>query len=173
MTSLVAYQYTGDNPGTGDARPVGILPAGIFRCQDGHVDIRCTMNWWPRLVAMMEMPELNDDPRFGTEEARLNPANRAPFMQIFHDWLQRHTRQEIVRKHKGPSAGDGREHASAGPRGSPLCRTRCLCHRNAPGGRHLEAPVRRRALVSRPGRYAGQRHSWGRTRSGCYVNCCN
>ena len=98
MTSLVAYQYTGDNPGTGDARPVGILPAGIFRCQDGHVDIRCTMNWWPRLVAMMEMPELNDDPRFGTEEARLNPANRAPFMQIFHDWLQRHTRQEIVRQ---------------------------------------------------------------------------
>jgi crotonobetainyl-CoA:carnitine CoA-transferase CaiB-like acyl-CoA transferase len=53
---------------------------------------------WPRLVAMLEMPELNDDPRFGTEEARLNPANRAPFLQIFHDWLQRHTRQEIVRK---------------------------------------------------------------------------
>jgi crotonobetainyl-CoA:carnitine CoA-transferase CaiB-like acyl-CoA transferase len=56
------------------------------------------MNWWPRLLAMMEMPELNDDPRFGTEEARLNPAHRAPFLQIFHDWLQRHTRQEIVRK---------------------------------------------------------------------------
>jgi crotonobetainyl-CoA:carnitine CoA-transferase CaiB-like acyl-CoA transferase len=98
MTSLVAYQYTGDNPGPGDALPVGILPSGIFRCQDGHVDIRCTMRWWPRLVAMMEMPELNDDPRFSTEEARLNPVNRAPFLQIFHAWLQRHTRQEIVRK---------------------------------------------------------------------------
>src|SRR6185295_6402256 len=44
MTSLVAYQYTSDNPGTGDPRPVGILPAGIFHCQDGYVDIRCTMN---------------------------------------------------------------------------------------------------------------------------------
>ena len=98
LTSLVAYQYTGDNPGTGDARPVGILPAGIFRCQDGHVDIRCTMNWWPRLVAMLEMPELHDDPRFSTEEARLNPAHREPFLQILHAWLQRHTRQEIVSK---------------------------------------------------------------------------
>jgi crotonobetainyl-CoA:carnitine CoA-transferase CaiB-like acyl-CoA transferase len=98
MTSLVAYQYTDDNPGPGDPRPVGILPAGIFRCQDGYVDIRCTMNWWPRLLAMMEMPELNDDPRFGTEEARLNPVHRGSFLQIFHDWLQRHTQQEVVRK---------------------------------------------------------------------------
>jgi crotonobetainyl-CoA:carnitine CoA-transferase CaiB-like acyl-CoA transferase len=98
LTSLVAYQYTGDNPGTGDARPVGILPAGIFPCKDGYVDIRCTMNWWPRLVAMLGMPELHDDPRFGTEEARLNPAHREPFLQILHAWLQRHTRQEIVYK---------------------------------------------------------------------------
>ena len=141
MTSLVAYQYTGDNPGTGDARPVGILPAGIFRCQDGYVDIRCTMNWWPRLVAMLEMPELNDDPRFGTEEARFNPANRAPFLQIFHDLAAAsHAAGDRAQSTKGTFAGDGREHASAGSRGSSLCRTRCLCRGDAPGGRHLAAP---------------------------------
>jgi crotonobetainyl-CoA:carnitine CoA-transferase CaiB-like acyl-CoA transferase len=98
MTALLAYQYTGENPGLEEPRPVGILPSGIFPCKDGHVDIRCTMRWWDRLVAMMDMAELHDDARFNTEEARLNPANRAPFLQIFHAWLQRHTRQEIMHK---------------------------------------------------------------------------
>src|SRR5438552_9563951 len=44
------------------------------------------------------MADPHDDPRVGTEEARVNPAHGAPFMQIFLAWLQRHTRQEIVRQ---------------------------------------------------------------------------
>jgi crotonobetainyl-CoA:carnitine CoA-transferase CaiB-like acyl-CoA transferase len=98
LTSLVAYQYTGDNPGPEDPRPVGILPSGIFPCKDGYVDIRCTMRWWDRLVAMMDMPELNNDPRFNTEAARLNRDHREPFLHIFHAWLMQHTRQEIMAK---------------------------------------------------------------------------
>lgn len=47
---------------------------------------------------MMEMPELHADPRFSTEEARLNLANRPAFLEIFHAWLKRYTHQEIVRK---------------------------------------------------------------------------
>jgi crotonobetainyl-CoA:carnitine CoA-transferase CaiB-like acyl-CoA transferase len=96
LTSLLAYQYTGQNPGPEDPRPVGILPSGIFRCRDGYVDIRCTMRWWNRLVAMMDLPELHHDPRFNTETARLNPAHREAFLQIFHAWLQQYTRQEIM-----------------------------------------------------------------------------
>jgi crotonobetainyl-CoA:carnitine CoA-transferase CaiB-like acyl-CoA transferase len=98
LTSLVTYQYNGDNPGPRDRPPLGILPSGIFPCKDGHVDIRSTMPWWDRLVDMMDMPELRDDPRFRTEEARLNLANREPFMQCFQDWLKRHTCQEIMRR---------------------------------------------------------------------------
>ncbi len=98
MTSLVNYQYTGQNPGPEDNRQVGILPSGIFLCQDGFVDIRCTPRWWDRLVAMMDMPELHDDPRFNTEAARLEAANREPFQQIFTAWLKRHTRQDIMRR---------------------------------------------------------------------------
>ena len=98
LTSLMAFQYTGQNPGLEEPRPVGILPSGIFPCKDGQVDIRCTMRWWNRLVDMMEMPELHADPRFSTEEARLNPANRPAFLEIFHAWLKRYTPQEIVRK---------------------------------------------------------------------------
>jgi crotonobetainyl-CoA:carnitine CoA-transferase CaiB-like acyl-CoA transferase len=98
LTSLLSYQYTGDNPGPEDPRPVGILPSGIFPCKDGYVDIRCTMRWWPRLVAMMEMPELHHDPRFNTERARLELQNREPFLQLFRTWLMGQTRQEIMQK---------------------------------------------------------------------------
>lgn len=97
MTSLLTYQYTGSNPGPEDPRPVGVLPSGIFPCKDGYVDIRTTIRWWDRLVSMMDMPELHDDARFNTEAARLNPAHREAFLQIFYDWLRRHTRQEIMR----------------------------------------------------------------------------
>ena len=97
LASLVAYQYTGSNPGPEDARPVGIMPSGLFPCKDGYVDIRTQPRWWDRLVAMLEMPELHQDPRFNTESARLNLANRDAFLQIFYAWLKRHTRQEIMR----------------------------------------------------------------------------
>ncbi len=98
LTSLVAYQYNGANPGPEDPKPVGVMPSGVFRCQDGFVDIRTNIRWWDRLVAMMEMPELHNDPRFSTEEALLNPAHREPFLEIFEAWLLRHTRQDIMRK---------------------------------------------------------------------------
>lgn len=98
MTSLVNYQYTGQNPPPEDNRQVGLLPSGVFRCQDGWVDIRCTPRWWSRLVEMLDMPELHDDPRFNTERARLQTANEAPFRHIFSRWLQCHTRQEIMQR---------------------------------------------------------------------------
>jgi crotonobetainyl-CoA:carnitine CoA-transferase CaiB-like acyl-CoA transferase len=97
LTSLVAYQYNGANPGPEDPIPVGIMPSGVYPCQDGFVDIRVNFRWWGRLVAMMEMPELDEDPRFNTEEGRFDPANREAFMVLFEAWLMRHTRQEIMR----------------------------------------------------------------------------
>ncbi len=98
LTSLVTYQYNGSNPGPEAPLPVGIMPSGIFPCKDGYVDIRTQLRWWDRLVTLMEMPELHTDPRFQTEEARLNPANREAFLRLFHLWLMRHTRQEIMRR---------------------------------------------------------------------------
>lgn len=97
LTGLVAYQYNGATPGPEDPKPVGIMPSGIYPCKDGYVDIRTNVRWWDRLVAMMAMPELHDDPRFGPEDARLNPAHRDAFMEIFQQWLMQHTRQELMR----------------------------------------------------------------------------
>ena len=98
LTNLVAYQYNGASPAPEDPKPVGVMPSGVYRCKDGFVDIRTNIRWWERLVNMMEMPELNDDPRFGTEDARLNPAHREAFLKQFEDWLMRHSRQNIMRK---------------------------------------------------------------------------
>jgi CoA:oxalate CoA-transferase len=97
LTSLVAYQYNRASPGPEDPIPVGIMPSGVYPCQDGFVDIRVNFRWWDRLVAMMEMPELDEDPRFNTEEARFDPAHREAFMKLFEAWLMRHTRQEVMR----------------------------------------------------------------------------
>lgn len=98
LTALVAYQYNGASPGPEDPKPVGIMPSGIYPCKDGYVDIRTNVRWWHRLIALMEMPELQDDPRFGPEEARLNPAHRDAFMHVFQQWLMQHTRHELMRK---------------------------------------------------------------------------
>ncbi len=96
LTSLVAYQYNGANPGPEDAIPVGIMPSGVYPCKDGFVDIRVNFRWWDRLVAMMDMPELDEDPRFNTDEARFNVANREAFLDLFETWLMGHTRQEVM-----------------------------------------------------------------------------
>jgi crotonobetainyl-CoA:carnitine CoA-transferase CaiB-like acyl-CoA transferase len=97
LTSLVTYQYNGASPGPEDPIPVGIMPSGVYPCRDGFVDIRVNFRWWDRLVAMMEMPELHEDPRFSTEEARFDRANREAFLTLFQAWLMRHTRQEVMR----------------------------------------------------------------------------
>lgn len=98
LTSLVAYQYNGASPGPEDAIPVGIMPSGVYPCKDGFVDMRVNFRWWDRLVAMMEMPELHEDPRFNTDEARFNTADREAFLNLFETWLMRHTRQDVMRK---------------------------------------------------------------------------
>jgi crotonobetainyl-CoA:carnitine CoA-transferase CaiB-like acyl-CoA transferase len=140
LTALVAYQYNGASPGPEDPQPVGIMPSGIFPCQDGFVDIRTNIRWWPRLVAMMEMPELNDDPRFGTDEARLNPAHREAFHALFLAWLMRHTRPGYYAPDAGGSpACHGPQYASRGPGRSLFCRPRRLCRCRPSRGRALEA----------------------------------
>ena len=98
LTSLVAYQYHQGNPPPENPKPVGVMPSGIYPCKDGFVDIRTNIRWWDRLVTMMDMPELNDDPRFATEDARLNLDHRDGFLKYFTEWLMQHSRQDIMQK---------------------------------------------------------------------------
>ena len=98
MTSLIGYQYTGE-PGYREAAiGIGIYPSGVVPCQDGHVQTLVFPAMWERLIAAMDMPELNDDPRFADPYDRLDQENRPQFMAIFQAWLNRNTRYEAMAK---------------------------------------------------------------------------
>jgi crotonobetainyl-CoA:carnitine CoA-transferase CaiB-like acyl-CoA transferase len=98
MTSLLGYQYTGE-PGYREAAiGIGIYPSGVVPCQDGYVQTLVFPAMWERLLAAMEMPELDDDPRFADPYERLDQEQRPQFMAIFQAWLDRHPRYEAMAK---------------------------------------------------------------------------
>ncbi|MBI3954115.1 MAG: CoA transferase [Chloroflexi bacterium] len=93
-----SYLYTGEV-----ARRAGhqVLPtylSGAYRCQDGFVGVQGGgrgESWWPRVYRMMGMPELAEDPRFSTLQAR--EQNREELDAFWHSWLLDHTREEVFR----------------------------------------------------------------------------
>ncbi len=96
MTSLLGYQYTGD-PGYREAAiGIGVYPTGVIPCQDGYIQTLVFPAMWERLLAAMEMPELNEDPRFADPIERLQEDRRAEFMAIFQEWLNNKTRYEAM-----------------------------------------------------------------------------
>src|SRR5919109_392070 len=95
-TFLTAYAYTGEAIRRQDSGSQGVLPRGVYPCQDGYVCIHVTSEWWPRLVRMLGRPDLLTNPKFATPAARLNVAHQAEFAALFYPWLLERTRQEIM-----------------------------------------------------------------------------
>lgn len=96
MTSLLGYQHTGD-PGYREAAiGIGVYPNGVIPCQDGYIQTLMLPAMWERLLAALEMPELNHDPRFADPVDRLDQEQRLEFMAIFQDWLDRKPRYEAM-----------------------------------------------------------------------------
>ncbi|MEE9199317.1 MAG: CoA transferase [Dehalococcoidia bacterium] len=92
---LLTYQYTGrrwSRPFTSES-----YLGGIYPCKDGYVDIRGRERF-PSVVGMLDMPELLEDPRFATIEAREQPQNIQTLDRIVGDWLAQHTKREIWEK---------------------------------------------------------------------------
>lgn len=71
--------WDGTNPGACDETPILALPDGRFWSLAGN-----PVAMFPRVVAMMDRPELLDDPRFATREARQE--HRADIEQLVTDW---------------------------------------------------------------------------------------
>jgi crotonobetainyl-CoA:carnitine CoA-transferase CaiB-like acyl-CoA transferase len=97
-TFLTAYAYAGEvtrRQGTG---PHGMLPRGIYPCQDGSICIHISNEWWPRLARMLERPDLLTDAKFATPAARANIEHQAEFDAFFYPWLLEHTKQEIMER---------------------------------------------------------------------------
>jgi crotonobetainyl-CoA:carnitine CoA-transferase CaiB-like acyl-CoA transferase len=65
-----------------------------------------TERFWPRVTRMLDMPELQDDPRFRTAADRT--VHHGDFDAIFYPWLVEHTMEEIT-------TAAQREHIPCGP----------------------------------------------------------
>ncbi|MFC1956657.1 CaiB/BaiF CoA transferase family protein [Chloroflexota bacterium] len=74
------------------------FPSGNWPCKNGYFSIvgGARMGFWPRVVAMLEMPELLEDSRFCTPEAQARVENSEAFTQIFLPWCMEHTVEEIT-----------------------------------------------------------------------------
>jgi crotonobetainyl-CoA:carnitine CoA-transferase CaiB-like acyl-CoA transferase len=97
-TFLTAYAHTGEEIQRQSSGSQGMLPRGIYPCQDGYICIHVATEWWPRLAQMLERPELLTDPKFATPEARMNVEYQGEFEAIFYPWLLERTKQEIMER---------------------------------------------------------------------------
>jgi crotonobetainyl-CoA:carnitine CoA-transferase CaiB-like acyl-CoA transferase len=70
---------------TGSQHPDG-GPTGIFKCGDGqYITLMSLAHQWPQLVEALNMPELQEDPRFASASARRK--NNDLLKGILEEWL--------------------------------------------------------------------------------------
>ena len=76
--------------------PGATMASGTFPCKDGYINVTGGGSRFPRALEMIGKPELIEDPRFATPEARLNPENSEDFnREVLMPWLMQHTMQEV------------------------------------------------------------------------------
>ncbi|WP_133646345.1 CaiB/BaiF CoA transferase family protein [Paraburkholderia flava] len=87
------YLSLGDIPRrTGNAHSV-IAPYGVFETADGPLNLApITTDMWLRLCKLLDLPSLQDDPRFATNEARV--ANRDELKMLLEVRLKTRSKRE-------------------------------------------------------------------------------
>ena len=93
MTTLIAYQYTGDISGREHSGGGG-YPYGVFPCEDGYFAIAGGGVYFPRVVRMLGSPESLQDPKWYTPEAQSDPELKEEFDQIFFPWILSRSKQQ-------------------------------------------------------------------------------
>ncbi|MFC1824290.1 CaiB/BaiF CoA transferase family protein [Thermodesulfobacteriota bacterium] len=89
----IGYQYTGDiNVRLADTQA---FASGVFPCKDGYVDVRGGYVWFPKMAAMLDMPELLEHPRFSNMAEHGKPEVAEEFLTVLLPWLQERTKQEV------------------------------------------------------------------------------
>src|SRR3954451_23779978 len=75
------------------------VPGTTYACAPGgpddHVIILCQPQMWPALVKTLGRPELSEDPRFKTADARWE--NRTVLNAIVEDWTKQRSKHEVMR----------------------------------------------------------------------------
>ncbi|MCR8921311.1 CoA transferase [Dasania sp. GY-MA-18] len=104
------YKLTGENP-----EPIGnelraASPRNNYQTKDGKwIALSCSSQKpWEKLAQVMGHDNLIKDPRFLTNNERIEPANRKALNGIIQDWLKNHTKAEALEICR-------RENITAGP----------------------------------------------------------
>lgn len=94
---LLSYQYDHEIPKREGGRREGTYPSGFYPASDGFFQLAGGgTRRWPRVARMLDMPELVNDPRFSSADAR--QMNHGEFDAIFYPWAIDRTRLEVVQK---------------------------------------------------------------------------
>ena len=97
LCERLVFQYgaSGTAPGVeGNYHPL-LHPFGLFRAKDGWFSLGIPKDlFWGRFARRIDRPELEHDPRFATNDARL--INREAVTAFLEDWAGTRTRAEIA-----------------------------------------------------------------------------
>ena len=75
--------------------PGAAIASGTFPCKDGYINLSGGGNRFPRVLEMLDRPELIEDPRFSTPAARTSSENGEFFnSNILMPWLMQYTMRE-------------------------------------------------------------------------------
>jgi len=97
------YFHDGVVPGPLGTQHLSVVPYGSFKTKDGHLVIAAfTEKFWQGLCRALELPDLTDEPRFASNDARrgnkaeLNPILAAAFLTRSTDeWMARLERESV------------------------------------------------------------------------------
>ena len=95
MSTLIAYQYTGETSGRRPMENTGGYPQGVFPCKDGYVEITGGGIYFPRSVKMLGEPDLLADERWHAPGAQQDPDLKAEFEEFFYPWVLSRTKREV------------------------------------------------------------------------------
>lgn len=86
-SSLPAISLRGDDfrPTRQGSVHADLATAGIYRCGEGYLFLNAMPHQWDMLVRAMKQPELRDDPRFASLEAR--KMNRSALLGVLQAWF--------------------------------------------------------------------------------------
>ncbi len=94
MQGVIQKSLMGVDPGRIGCRDLSAYPYDIFQAKDGYCILGVsTVNDWRPFAQAIERPELAEDPRFDTNEHRVENADElSPYIER---WTLAHTRAEI------------------------------------------------------------------------------
>lgn len=93
MTSLIAYQYTGEISRREHYGGTS-YPNGVFPCEDGYFAIAGSRVYFQRAVRMLGSPESLQDPKWYAPGAQSDAELKEEFEQTFYPWILSRSKQQ-------------------------------------------------------------------------------